>query len=115
MERQAEYRGAAHEIAILGSEKIDPRHGRGLGRMRQTVEAAGLDRDAQQVAQELRIPAGALRDGFQDVPGKGIVRSRVLRQAQRVGHWQRIELDADDCRHFGCLEARSFVTSGDPE
>ena len=90
MERQAEHRGAADQRAVLGRQRVDPRHRRGFGRIGQPDDAAGLDRRAQQVAQELRIAAGPLRDDLDHVRRQRMLLRRELRHAQRIALRERL-------------------------
>ena len=67
MEGEAEHRGAADQRAVLGRQRVDPRHRRGLGRVGSPPMPPDSDRGAQQVAQELRVAARALRDDLEHV------------------------------------------------
>ena len=67
MEREAEHGRASHQRAIFRCQRVDARHRRRLGRIGQPAGAAGLDGGAQQVAQELRVAAGAVGHDMQHV------------------------------------------------
>ena len=94
MEPQPEHRRAADEQPVRGREPIDASQRRALDAVRQLRRAGG--RRAQQVAQELRTPAGPLGGERHDVRRK---RRRVgdrLGQGEGVGSLQGLKLQVYD-------------------
>ena len=104
MERQSEHSCASHDGSVLRSQDVYPRHRSGFGRVGQTPDTAGLDREAQQVAQELRVASRPLRDVFQNVPRQRIIRGRELRQPERVACGKRFQLQSNYCGISGALK-----------
>ena len=69
----------------------------------------GLDRGAQQIAQELGVASRPSRNDFQDVPRQRIVRGGELCHPEGFVRRNRLELESDDRRHFRRREFRSFL------
>lgn len=105
MEADAEYRGTAHEGAIIRRERVDLRHRRRFGGIGQVGDAARFDGRAHQVAQELRIAARALRDHVEHVRWQRRLLRGELRHAQGIGGRERCELHAHERVAVGGHEA----------
>ena len=77
---------------------------------------ARLDREPQQVAQELRIAAGALRHHLEHVRRQRAVLRRQLRHPQCIRDGDGLELDARDVRSLlAASETRGSGAPGDAE
>ena len=95
MEGQPEHRGMANDGPVFRRKRVDRRHRRRFGGIGQIGDAARVDHLLQEVAQELRIAAGARGHDLEHMRGHRSLLGRQLGQPQRILRSERLQLDAN--------------------